>query len=287
MQTIFVIVLTGRSSSGKSTFVEYLKSNLDELQSRFKDQDIDMQIMKEYTTRCKRRAMEDDYEFISEKNFRRSLENDTMITHIDTPMGLYGIGADALFPSEKNISVRFIPSNIASYAQLCNYVYNQGEKYKNVSIVPIMVYFYVPNDVLLKRSLDRLTNISKGHPVLDSVIEAKRRYEMETEIENRDPYLHFNPYILMDTFQHNMTQLIDVYNCIDPNGENKILELNTEIRRLSCQYYATLGELYRPFHVDIANMSIYPYNDDIDEDTRWMRYLRNIEDLIRRKLIKN
>lgn len=280
MQKMFVIVLTGRSCSGKSTFVEYLKSNTSQLQSKFQDQNMDVQIMKEYTTRSKRRTMENDYEFISEKNFRKSLENDTMITHIDTPMGLYGIGADILFPSEKEISVRFIPSNIASYAQLCDYIYRHNEKYKNVSIVPIMVYFYVPNDVLLKRSLDRLANISKGHPVLDIVTEAKRRYEMETMIESRDPYLHFNPYILMDTFQHNMTQLIDVYNCIDPNGENKIFELNTEIRRQIYQYYTTLGELYRPFHVDITNISIFPYNDDIDEDTRCMRYLRNIEELI-------
>lgn len=283
MQTTFIIVLTGRSCSGKSTFVEYLKTKADELQV---NKDIDIRVMKEYTTRCKRRAMEDDYEFISEKNFRRSLENDTMITHIDTPMGLYGIGADVLFPSEKNISVRFIPSNITSYVQLCDYLYTHRDTYKNVSIIPIMVYLYVPNDVLLKRSLDRLANIPKGHPVSDIVVEAKRRYEMETMIENRDPYLHFNPYILMDTFQNNMTHLIDVYNRIDPEGSNKVFELNAEIQRESCQYYTTLGELYQPFHVNISNISIFPYNDDIDGETRCARYLQNIQELISRKLIK-
>lgn len=263
MKTLVILALCGRSCSGKSALHSYIATHINDALQAFEanDQRVAIRCVKEYSSRAKRYRGENTYTFLSEKGYAKALKAKSIIASQETPIGSFGIGTDILFPDDVDTVIRIIPTNVSNYAQLCTYIYEHKADYDGIKILPLMSYFYVPNEVLLERMLERLGNLYKGRGFFKNVKEAQRRYEMETDMGIRDSYLGFNPYVFFDSYMKDMQELVTVYDRLDPKNENKIHELNQAINNNLTTYAKTATELFQKFHVQPMNILRFPYSD--------------------------
>lgn len=128
-----LIVLTGKTASGKDTV-------MNKVLSRFPD----LKRVVSSTSRKQRNGEKDgkDYFFLNKEEFKRKIENDDFIEYVEYAGNLYGTEKNQLIP-ESNLIWRIDPSRAGKIRDLI--------KDKNI----LVVYLTVDNATVLERLVKR------------------------------------------------------------------------------------------------------------------------------------
>lgn len=173
-----LIILVGKSCSGKDTFTKYLMDNYSMLH-----------LMKNYTTRPKRNLNEDEYNFVSHEDLIKKLFNDELIECKEYNNWFYATAKSELIKDKINI--------ISLSIERANYFYDYLKE-NNMLNNTLLIYMYAPEEERIERYINRIKHDEKIIS-LKNLEEIVRRFKTEKEDYKKETLEDFPNIIYYNT----------------------------------------------------------------------------------------